>query len=67
MSEDGSARSDPPAGGQDELGNVSHSKRMMADMMKILTNLTMQNQQLLQQHLQQQQATRVFGSLVKHP
>ena len=53
MSEDGSARSDLPAGGQEELGGVSHSERMMADMMKMLANLTMQNQQLLQQHLQQ--------------
>ena len=53
MSEDGSARSDLPAGGQEELGGVSHSERMMADMMKMLANLTIQNQQLLQQHLQQ--------------
>ena len=53
MSQDGSARSDLPAGGQEELGGVSHSERMMADMMKMLANLTMQNQQLLQQHLQQ--------------
>ena len=58
MSRDGSARSDLPAGGQEELGGVSHSERMMADnMMKMLANLTMQNQQLLQQHLQQQQQT----------
>ena len=57
MSQDGSARSDLPAGGQEELGGVSHSERMMADMMKMLANLTMQNQQLLQQHLQQQQQT----------
>ena len=42
-----------PAGGKEELGDVSHSERMMADMMKMLANLTMQNQQLLQQHLQQ--------------
>ena len=35
----------------------SHSERMMGDMMKILANLTMQNQQLLQQHLQLQQQT----------
>ena len=53
MSQDGSARSDLPAGGQEELGGVSHSERMMADMMKILAHLTMQNQQLLQQHLLQ--------------
>ena len=53
MSQDGSARSDLPAGGQEELGGVSHSERMMADMMKMLANLMMQNQQLLQQHLQQ--------------
>ena len=51
MSQDGSARSDHPAGGQEELGGVSHSERMMADMMKMLANLTMQNQQLLQLHL----------------
>ena len=57
MSQDGSARSDLPAGGQEELGGVSHSERMLADMMKMLANLTMQNQQLLQQHLQQQQQT----------
>ena len=54
MSQDGSARSELPADGHEELGGVSHSKRMMADMMKILANLTIQNQQLLQQHLQQQ-------------
>ena len=53
MPQDGSARSDLPAGGQLELGGVSHSERMMADMMKMLPNLMMQNQQLLQQHLQQ--------------
>ena len=52
MSQDGSARSDLPAGGQEGLGDVSHSERMMADM-KVLANLTIQNQQLLQQHLQQ--------------
>ena len=52
MSQDGSARLDLPAGGQEELGGVSHSERMMADMM-MLANLTIQNQQLLQQHLQQ--------------
>ena len=57
MSQNGSTRSDLPAGGQVELGDVSHSVRMMADMMKMLANLTMQNQQLLQQHLQQQQQT----------
>ena len=57
MSQDGSARSDLPAGGQEELGGVSHSERMMADLMKMLANLTIQNQQLLQQHLQQQQQT----------
>ena len=54
MSQDGSARSDLPAGGQEEFASVSHSERMMADMMKMLANLTIQNQQLLQQqHLQQ--------------
>ena len=53
MSQDGSARSDLPAGGQEGLGDVSHSERMMADMMKVLANLTIQNQQLLQQHLHQ--------------
>ena len=53
MSQDGSARSDLPAGGQEEHGGVSHSGRMMANMMKMLANLTLQNQQLLQQHLQQ--------------
>ena len=57
MSQDGSARSDLPAGGQEELGGVTHSERMMAEIMKMLANLTMQNQQLLQQHLQQQQQT----------
>ena len=57
MSQDGSARSDLPAGGQEELGGVHHSERMMADMMKMLANLTIQNQQLLQRHLQQQQQT----------
>ena len=61
MSQKDSARSDFPAGGQEKLGGVSHSERMMADMMKMLTSLTMQNQQLLQQllqqHLQQQQQT----------
>ena len=56
MSQDGSAWSDLPAGGQEELVNVSHSERMMADMMKMLANLTIQNQQLLQQHLQQNAA-----------
>ena len=53
MSQYGSARSDLPAGRQGELGRVSHAEKMMADMMKMLANLTMQNQQLLQQHLQQ--------------
>ena len=57
MLQDGSARSDLPAGGQEELGGASHSERMMADMMKMLANLTIQNQQLLQQHLQLQQTT----------
>ena len=57
MSQDGSARSDLPAGGQKELGGVSHSERVMAGLMKMLANLTIQNQQLLQQHLQQQQQT----------
>ena len=51
MSHDGSARSDLLFGGQTELGGVSHSERMMADMMKMLANLTIQNQQLLQQYL----------------
>ena len=55
MSQDGSAGSDLPAGGQEELGGVSQSGRMMADMMKMLANLTMM--QLLQQHLQLQQQT----------
>ena len=53
--QDDSARSDLPAGGQEELGGVTHSERMMDDMMKMLANLTIQNQQLLQQHLHQQQ------------
>ena len=58
MSQDDSARSDLPAGGQEKLGGVSHSERMMADMITMLADLTMQNQQLLiQQHLQQQQQT----------
>ena len=57
MSQDGSARSDLLAGGQEELGDVIHSERMMADIMKVLAHLTMQNQQLLQQHLQQRQQT----------
>ena len=47
MSQDGSARSDLPAGGQEKLGGVNHSERMMAGMMGMLANLTMQNQQLL--------------------
>ena len=57
MSQDSSARSDFPAGVQEELGGVSHSEKMMADTMKMLANLTIQNQQLLQPHLQQQQQT----------
>ena len=41
---------------------VSHSERMMADMMKMLANLTIQNQQLLlQQHQQLQQTTTAAG------
>ena len=56
MPQVGSARSDLPAGGQEEFGGVSHSERMMADMMKMLANLTIQNQQLLLQHLQQNAA-----------
>ena len=56
MSQDGSARSSLPAGGQEELGGVRLSERMMAGMMKMLADLTMQNQQPLQQHLQQQTA-----------
>ena len=43
MSQDGSVRSDLPAGRQKELGGVSHSERMLADMVKTLANLTMQN------------------------
>ena len=67
MSQNGSARSDLPAGGQEELSDVSHSERMMADMMKMLANLTMQNQQLLQQQQyssqpRQQQATAAYSS-----
>ena len=54
MSQDGSARSDLPAGGQEELGGVSYSERMMTDMTKMLPMLTIQNQQLLKQNLQQQ-------------
>ena len=54
MSQDGSARSDLPAGGQEELGCVNHSERVMADTMKMLANLTLHNQQLLQQLLQKQ-------------
>ena len=57
MSQDSSARSDFPAGGQKEHGGVSHYERMMVDMMKMLATLTIQNQQLLQPHLQQQQQT----------
>ena len=56
MSQDGWARSDLLSGGQEEHGGVSHSERMRADMMKMLANLTIQNQQLLQQHLQQNAA-----------
>ena len=63
MSQDGSARSDLPAGGQEELGDVSHSERMMADMMKVLANLTIPNQQLLQQHLQQTAAAAGDGGV----
>ena len=63
MSQDGSARSDLPAGGQEELGDVSHSERMMAGMMKMLANLTIQNQQLLQQHLQQTAAAAGNGGV----
>ena len=55
MSREGSARSDLPAGGQEELGGVSHSEIMVANLMKMLANLTMQNKQLLQQQLKQQQ------------
>ena len=51
MSQYGSARSDLPAGEEEELDGVSHSERMMADIMKMLANLTMQDQQLLHQHL----------------
>ena len=47
MSQDGSAGSDLSAGGQEELGGVSQYERMMSDIMKMLANLTMQNQQLL--------------------
>ena len=57
MSQDGSARSDLPGGGQEEHVSVSHSERMIADMMNMLANLTMQNQQLVQQYLQQHQQT----------
>ena len=42
-SQDGSTRSDPPAGGQEKIGGISHSESMMADMLKMLTTLTMQN------------------------
>ena len=52
MSQDGSTRSDLPADGQEELGGFSQSERMVAAMMKMVANLTMQKQQLLQQHLQ---------------
>ena len=57
MSQYGSARSDLPAGGHEDFDGVNHAERMMADIMKMPANLTMQNQQLLQQHLQQQQQT----------
>ena len=60
MSQDGSARSDLPATGQEELGGVSHSEGMMADM-KILANLSIQNQLLLQHHLQLQQTATAAG------
>ena len=63
MSQDDAVRSDLPAGGQEELGGVSHSERMMADMMKMLANLTMQNQQHLQQ---QQQTTAAAGDRGQH-
>ena len=56
MSQDGSASFNLPAGVQKELGGVSHCERMMADVMKILANLMIQNHQLLQQHLQQNAA-----------
>ena len=60
MSQNGSARSDLPAGGREELSDFSHSERMMADMMKMLANLTMmENQQPLQQ--QQQQTAAAAG------
>ena len=49
------------AGGQEELGGAIHSERMMADFMKILAHLTMQNQQLLQQDLQQRQQQAIAG------
>ena len=61
MSQDCSARSDLLAGGQGELGGAIHSERMMADFMKILAHLTMQNQQLLQQDLQQRQQQAIAG------
>ena len=48
MLQDGSARLDLPAGGQEEVGGV---------VIKMLANSTIQNQQLLQPHLQQQQQT----------
>ena len=40
MSQDGLPRLDLPAGEQEELCGVSHPKRMMADIMKMLANLT---------------------------
>ena len=58
MSQDGSTtRSDLPADGQEELGDLSQSEKTMADMMKMMANMTMQKQQLLQQHLQLEQKT----------
>ena len=39
MSQAHSARSDLPADGQEDLGGVSYSERMMAAMMNILANL----------------------------
>ena len=62
MSQDGSARSDPLSGGQEELGGVSHSESMTTDMLKVLANLTMQNQQLLQQQLPKQQLQQAVAS-----
>ena len=39
MSQDHSVRSDLPADGQEDIGGVSYSERMMAAMMNILANL----------------------------